>query len=91
MKLVDAGQISLADVIARLTVDPCRIFNLPYGSLAVGQTADVVIIDPAATWVVSARDFKSKGKNTPLNGHSLKGLVRYTLVGGEVVFEQAAP
>jgi len=90
MKLVDAGQVSLLDVIARLTVDPCRIFDLPYGSLAVGQAADLVIFDPAATWVVSAQDFKSKGKNTPLDGHALKGLVRYTLVGGEVVFEQAA-
>jgi dihydroorotase len=89
MKLVDSDQLSLSDVIARLTVHPCQIFDLPFGTLAVGQAADIVIFDPAAKWTVRAQEFKSKGKNTPLDGHTLKGLVRYTLVGGEVVFERA--
>jgi dihydroorotase len=88
--LVEGGHISLMDLIARLTVDPCRIFALPYGSLDVGSAADVVIFDPIATWVVDASRFYSKGKNTPLDGHTLQGLVRYTLVDGEVVFERSA-
>jgi dihydroorotase len=88
MKLVDAGLLSMSDMIARLTSDPCRIFGLPYGTLAVGQPADVVVFDPAATWVVQADRFYSKGKNTPLDGHELRGQVWLTLVDGRIVFDR---
>jgi dihydroorotase len=87
MKLVDAGLLSINDVIARLTSDPCRIFGLRHGNLAVGQPADVVVFDPRATWVVRADRLFSKGKNTPLDGHELHGQIRLTMVDGRVVFE----
>lgn len=89
MTLVEAGQIALADVIRRLTVEPCRIFSLPYGTLAVGAPADVVILDPGAPWVVDTGRFHSKGKNSPLDGHSLRGLVMVTLVEGRIVYQNA--
>jgi dihydroorotase len=89
LSLLEGSNISLMDLIARLTVDPCRIFALPYGGLDVGAAADVVIFDPNATWIVDTSRFYSKGKNTPLDGHTLQGLVRYTLVDGEVVFERS--
>lgn len=89
MKLVDAEQLSLVDVIRRLTVEPCRVFGLPYGTLAVGATADVVIFDPGATWMVDTGRFHSKGKNSPLDGHTLRGLVIVTLVEGRVVYRAA--
>jgi dihydroorotase len=88
--LIDQELLSLSDIIQRLTSDPCRIFELPYGTLGAGAAADVVIFDPAATWVVDPTRFYSKGKNTPLDGQTLKGLVRYTLVDGRVVFEMPA-
>ncbi len=88
MKLVDAGQLTLPDIIRRLTLDPCRTFGLPFGSLAVGAQADVVIFDPEASWTVDASRFYSKGKNTPLDGHSLRGQVVFTLVNGQIVYER---
>lgn len=87
MQLVEARQISLAEVIRRLTVEPCRIFGLPYGRLARGAVADIVIFDPAVPWEVSASRFLSKGKNTPLDGHTLQGRVRMTLLEGRVVYD----
>jgi dihydroorotase len=86
LQLVEGGEIALADVIRRLTSEPCRTFGLPYGSLAVGAPADLVIFDPGATWVVDTSRFYSKGKNTPLEGRTLQGRVRATLVDGQVVY-----
>src|SRR5205823_11862551 len=52
MKLVEAGDLDLGTVIGRLTIDPCRIFGLPYGTLSVGSPADVVLLDAGQAWRV---------------------------------------
>ena len=49
--------------------------------------ADVLLFDPEREWVVDPQQMKSKGKNTPLAGHFLRGQAVATIVGGEVVFE----
>jgi dihydroorotase len=87
MSLVDAGDLTIVEVIRRLTVEPCRAFGLPYGTLAVGAPADVVVIDPQTEWTVDVNRFHSKGKNTPLHGHHLRGRVVATVVDGWVVYE----
>ena len=85
--LVEEGRITLLDVIARLTIDPCRIFDLPYGTLTKGAAADVVVFDPSVSWVVDPARFYSRGKNTPLKGQTVRGRVVTTLVDGIVVFD----
>jgi len=87
MRLVDAGQIDLSTLIATLTVRPAQVFGLEAGTLAAGVPADLVIIDPGAEWTVDVRKFQSKGRNSPLHGERFRGLVRTTMVGGEVVHE----
>ena len=57
------------------------------GTLKAGAPADVTIFDPDAEWTVDSSSFASKGKNTPLDGATLKGKVVATIVGGEVVYE----
>jgi dihydroorotase len=86
MKLVAAGQISLTEVIRRLTIAPAQTFGLPYGTLAVGAPADLIVFDPDATWTVDVDRFASRGKNTPLDGHTLNGRVLATIVDGAVVY-----
>ncbi len=85
-ELVEAGLLSLADLVTRMSVMPARIFNLPGGSLAPGAAADVVILDPAAEWTVRPEDFFSKSRNTPFAGRRLKGRAETTIVRGQVVF-----
>jgi dihydroorotase len=53
----------------------------------VGAAADVTIFDPEREWCVDPQQLRSKGKNTPLAGHVLRGQVVTTIVGGEVVHE----
>lgn len=90
LRLSQAGGLSVSDIIRRLSPEPCRVFGIPYGSLAVGAPADVVLFDPDAEWTVDASRFLSKGKNTPLDGQRLRGMVVTTLVSGEAVFERGS-
>jgi len=89
LRLVEDGHLTLDQVIRHLTIEPARIFGLPSGTLAPGASADVVIFDPAATWNVDASAFFSKGKNTPLDGKTLRGQVMATLVEGRIVYERS--
>ena len=87
MSLVHAGAIDLPLLIEKLTLAPARFLRrADLGTLKQGAPADITIIDPDAEWVVDTAQFASKGKNTPLQGATLKGRVQATLVAGNVAF-----
>jgi dihydroorotase len=88
-ELVGTGLIDLPTLILRMSATPARIFNLPGGSLARGATADVVVLDPTAEWVVEPGTFFSKSRNTPFGGRRLRGRADLTIVRGQVVFDRA--
>jgi dihydroorotase len=87
MGLVHTGKLDLPLLISKLTAEPAAIINKDSGSLKEGATADITIIDIAKKWQVKTDKFLSKGKNTPLQGKTLKGKVTATIVGGEIVYE----
>jgi dihydroorotase len=84
--LVERGVLSLPQLLAKMSTVPASIFHLPGGSLAPGQPADLVVIDPAGRWSVDPARFRSKSRNTPFAGWDLTGRVVRTLVGGVTVF-----
>ncbi len=87
LALVHAGKVPLATLVAALTVRPAQAFSLSAGTLRPGAAADITIFDPHERWSVNPARFASKGKNTPLAGLTLKGRVRYTILGGRMVYE----
>jgi len=90
MSLVHGGQLPLTTLISKLTCEPAKIVGDKYGklgSLEVGAPADVTIFDPDKKWVVDAKSFASKGKNTPLEGSALKGRVMATISEGKLVYK----
>jgi dihydroorotase len=88
-ELVESGLLSLAELVLRMSVLPARIFGLAGGTLAPGAAADVVVLDPAARWVVRPERFYSKSRNTPFGGRELRGRADATIVRGRVVFRRA--
>jgi dihydroorotase len=90
LALVHAGKLPLATLLSALTVRPARLFSLEAGTLQPGALADVTIFDPEEQWLVDPQRFASKGKNTPLAGLTLKGRVRYTILGGAIVYQAEA-
>lgn len=87
-ELVETGLLSLADLIARMSTIPARIFHLPGGTLAIGAPADLAVFDPIRRWTVRADDLHSKSANSPFLGQTLIGQTDLTAVGGKVVFER---
>ena len=85
--LYHTGEMSLSDILRKLTINPANILRLPSGGrLAIGLDADLVIFDPDEEWMVEPQSFRSLGRNTPFAGKALKGKVKYTMVGGELVY-----
>ena len=86
MQLVHAGHLSLPDMIAKYTINPARLLNLPKGTLSPGADADVTVINPDEEWVFDAATSPSKSANSPFTGWTLKGKPSMTLVGGKIVW-----
>lgn len=78
--------LSLSDVIDRLTYQPAKILGIDAGTLSIGEKADVCIYNPQTNWIMKTEDMFSSGKNTPFEGWELKGKVTHTLLHGKVVF-----
>jgi len=85
-RLVHTGRIGLKRMIELLTVNPARVLHLPGGSLTEGQPADITILAPDATTTIRAADLRSKSKNTPFDGWTLRGGVAATIVDGRLVY-----
>jgi dihydroorotase len=85
-RLVHAGRIGVRRMIELLSVNPARVLKLPGGSLAEGQPADVTILAPDVQTTIRAARLRSKSKNTPFDGWSLRGGVVATLVDGRFVY-----
>ncbi|MEO8246656.1 MAG: dihydroorotase [Chloroflexota bacterium] len=83
---VAAGRVPLPVLLAALSSGPARIIGERRG-LAVGAVADLVVFDPAATWIVAAEGLASRSSNTPVLGRQLPGVVRLTVAGGRVTWD----
>jgi dihydroorotase len=91
MQLYGTGRLSLSQVIAKYTAAPARLLGLSRkGSLAVGQDADVTILDPDATWVFQPEQTASKSRNSPFYGWPLKGRALLTIVGGKIAWRASS-
>ena len=86
MLLVQEGQLSLVQLIEKLTAAPAAVLGRKLGTLAVGAPADITVFDLHREWVVDPAAFASKGKNTPLIGAILHGKVMATICGGQIVY-----
>ncbi|WP_057490917.1 dihydroorotase [Streptococcus orisasini] len=84
--LVEAGHLSLSDFLAKMTVNPAQLYGFEAGYLAEGGPADVVIFADKEDRLISEK-FASKAANSPFIGETLKGQVKYTICGGEIVYQ----
>lgn len=83
--LVDGGYMTMMSYLEKLTCNPAAMYHLDAGYIAEGGPADLVLFDKDATWV--AGNYASKSTNTPFTGKTLKGVVKYTICGGKVVYK----
>ena len=86
LDLVRDGALSPIEFIRRLSTNAARLLRLPGGSLAEGEPADIVLIDPDHDWTYDPLQGFSKSWNSPYAGNELKGRVTATLVDGRLVY-----
>ncbi len=80
-------KLPMGRVLSLLSAQPAALLGLKgRGTLALGSFADVVVFDPKAEWTYRATDTKSKARNTPFDGWTMQGKVRWTVSEGRVVF-----
>jgi dihydroorotase len=86
MQLYHAQRLSLADLVAKFTVAPARLLNVPKGTLSVGADGDVTVLDPGLEWVFDKSASASKSINSPFYGWRLKGKAVAAIVGGQMAW-----
>lgn len=82
--LVRAGHLEVNDLVRRWTVEPAKVLGIDGVSLTAGAVANVSVFDPEEAWTVTPDVLKTKSKNTPLLGMTLRGKAVLTIVDGEV-------
>ncbi len=86
-RLVHEGTISLERLVELCSVNPARIFNLEdRGTLRRNAWGDVTILDPDLRWTFDAARSKSKSRNTPFDGWTMRGAAVATIVAGRVLY-----
>ncbi len=89
-RLVHSGRISLRRMVELLSLNPARLLNVPGGRLGEGAPADITILWPDMASTIDAATLVSKSKNTPFDRWHFTGGVVATIVGGKVVYRNAA-
>lgn len=81
-----AAGLDQAGLFARMSTAPARIAGLPDQGvpLAEGSPANLVVIDPGATWTPDR--FLSRSQNSPFRGRELTGRVVATLYEGRLTY-----
>ena len=82
--LVKPGHLTMLQLLEKMTVNPAKLYHLPYGTIQKGAAADFVLFDPDETWIPA--EYASKSSNSPFTGKELTGKVKYTICGGKIVY-----
>jgi dihydroorotase len=83
--LVEPGIVPLPTLLERMSAGPARIYGLEPPRIAVGATANLVLLDLEAAWRVGEGAFRSKSVNSWLLGSTLQGKVVRTVAAGRLV------
>ncbi|ALG11680.1 dihydroorotase [Kibdelosporangium phytohabitans] len=84
--MVRPGLLDWRGVAGVMSERPAEIAGLPdHGRpIAVGEPANLVLVDPKATWTVNAARLASLAGNTPYEGMELPGVIKATMLRGKL-------
>lgn len=84
--MVQPGLLSWRDVARVMSEAPAAIVGLPDQGrpLAVGEPANLTVVDPDTTWTVTGSSLASRSDNTPFESMELPAKVTLTLLRGKI-------
>jgi dihydroorotase len=83
--LVEPGIVPLQVVLERMSAGPARVYGLDEPRIAVGNCANLVLLDLAASHRITEGSFRSRSTNSWLLGQTVRGKVRATIADGRLV------
>jgi dihydroorotase len=84
-------KLPLGRVLSLMSAQPAALLGMKgRGTLTVGSFADVLLFDPKAEWTYRAAESKSKSRNTPFDGWTMQGKIRWTISEGRVAYSDPA-
>ncbi len=88
--MVNTGRLNWAGVVDRMSAAPARIGRLPHQGrpIAVGEPANLVLVDPARRAMVDRNASASKSRNNPYHGLDLPDPVELTVWAGRVTYRR---
>lgn len=86
--LVKSGEMTVQELAKKMSTAPAEILGLKGGKIEVGAPADLTLVDLNEEWTIDPKEFVSKGKNTPFTGRKVFGRVKFTVVDGEMKYEE---
>lgn len=88
LNLVREGYLTLSQMVEKLSTNPARIIRKSdIGTLKPGARANITVFDPEEEFTLTEDLIKSKSKNTPFLNRKLKGMVKFTLHNGRIVYK----
>lgn len=85
MNLVEPGFLTMSQLLRKMTYEPAKLYGLDVGMLKDESHADIVLFDPNEEWVYERSI--SKSQNSPWIGKKLKGRVKCTICGGNIIYD----
>jgi dihydroorotase len=88
LQYVKDGKLSIEKVVEKMSHAPAQCFQIAErGYIREGYFADLVLVDLNNTSTVSKQNILYKCGWSPFEGHTFPASVKYTLVNGNVVYE----
>ena len=75
--LYKEGYLSLSEIIAKMSINPAKLYGLDRPGIRVGAPAELVVFAPDEKYTVAS--FRSKASNSPFIGWELYGKIKYTI------------
>jgi len=85
--LIEPEVIEWPRLIEAMSTRPAALLGVAGGTLRVGAPADVTIIDPECEWTIDVERMRSKSRNTPFNGWTVRGRAAMTIVDGQIRYD----
>jgi dihydroorotase len=91
LRLVHEGELTLLELLRKVTLAPAELLGLDAGRLRKGAPADLVLFDLDRPWKITEAGLHSLAKNTAFEGRLVMGRVMRTMIDGRSVFVHPAP